>query len=139
MADKTESFVQCIRDIFHNIHQDATIFNPKWVKKNGIHYHSNNCDVITGIDGVDPLFSRIIDFFVISGDLLMLHVQACQTHYYNEHCHSYVIYDLPNMFIICVDDLCSPFVLHSHKLFDGSMETYITLNTFSLNFCVLKK
>ena len=62
--------------MFSNISGDANIFHVKWVKKDGIRYYSNNCYVITGLNGTDPIFSRIIDFFVVSGDLLLLHLQS---------------------------------------------------------------
>ena len=110
-----------------SISNDATVFHPKWVKKNSINYCNNNCYVIIGTDGTDPLFGHLIDVYVVGGDLLLLHVYHCQTIYFDDHFHSYVISDTTNMSIVCLQDLLSPFVLHGHKLFDGRSETYITM------------
>lgn len=58
--------------------------------------------------------------------MILLQLYHCQNLYYDDHSHSYVINDIPNMSVICDVNLLSPYVLHGHKLFDGSRETYLT-------------
>jgi len=107
---------------------DATIFQPKLVKKNSIiNYCNNNCYIITGTDGTDPIFGHIIDVYIVGGDLILLQVYHCKNVYFDDHFYSYVINETINMSIVCNQDLFSPFVLHGHKLFDGSAGTYITM------------
>ena len=51
---------------------------------------SSNCYVVTGSDGTDPTFARVVDIFVVGTDLPVLQLQSCQVSYYDEHYHSYV-------------------------------------------------
>ena len=112
LSDEPESVLDSIRNVLPNISDDATIFHPKWVKKEGIRYHTNNCYVITGCDGTDPIFSRIMDLLVVSGDLLLLQVHHYQNQYFDDHFQGYFVSSAsPFMSIVFVDDLLSPFVL----------------------------
>ena len=65
LGDMVASLADCVRCTLPNISNDSTIFRPTWVKKDGIQYHNNNCYVITHSDGTDPVFSRIIDLYVV--------------------------------------------------------------------------
>ena len=145
--------------VYFLLSDDTTICHPKWVEKDGIRYHTNNYYLITGSDDFDPVFSRIIDVLVASGNMLLFQVQLCsvnyydehfhsyvvselpcvvsvvsvedlcsaQFNYYDEHFHSYVVSELPCVSVVSVEDLCSPFVLHGHSLFNGNKNIYITL------------
>ena len=127
LTEQPELLVRLIQQAVPTISDDATIFIPNWVKKNSIHYSSNNCYVIINTDGIDPIFGHIIDIYVVSGNMMLLHLYRCQTVYYDDHFHSYVVTDTPNMSVICDENLISPYVLHGHKLFGDFNKTYITL------------
>ena len=71
------------------------------MKIDGILYHSNNCFVFQGSDGLNPIFGKIIDIFVVGGNLVLLHLQNYRTLYYYEHFHSYVVYPTSNN-LLCV-------------------------------------
>ena len=127
LSDEPETVASSIRSVLPFISDHATISHPKWVEKDGIRYHTNNCYLITGSDNIDPVFSRIIDVLVASGNMLLFQVQLCSVNYYDEHFHSYVVSELPCVSVVSVEDLCSPFVLHGHSLFNGTKDIYITL------------
>ena len=127
VAQQPSQIRTLIQQAIPSISVDATVFQPNWVKKNSVNYCNNNCYVMVGTDGIDPLFGHIIDVFIVGGDLILLHVYHCQNVYFDDHFHSYVITDTTNMSIVCLEDLPSPFVLHGHKLFDESSETYIIM------------
>ena len=73
------------------------------------------------------MFGKIIDIFILGGDLILLHLQCYRTLYYHEHFHSFVVYPTPNTCMVNTEKLDHWYVLSSHKLFDGSSEVYIAL------------
>ena len=93
LSEQPELLAGLIQQALPAISDDATIFNPNWVKKNSIHYSSNNCYVIINTDGMDPTFGHIIDIYVVGGNMMLLHLYHCQTLYYDDHFHSYVVND----------------------------------------------
>lgn len=127
LSEQPESLANLIRQSLPEISSDVTVFSPNWVKKNGIHYSNNNSYVIIGTDGINPSFGRIIDSYLVSGDLLLLHLYRCQN-YFDDHFHSYVVTETANMSMMCIENLLSPWILHGHKLFTDNHETYVTLN-----------
>ena len=129
LAHKPKTLTDKIRHILPDIADETPIFSTHWVKKNGIFYHTNNCFVLQGSDGLNPIFGKIIEILVVCGDLTLLHLQCYRTKYYYEHFHSFVVYPTPDMSIFDTEDLSNPFVLNSHKLFDGTSEIYIALKT----------
>ena len=38
---------------------ESQIFHPTWVRQNGTLYQNNNAYLVTGSDGLDPIFSRL--------------------------------------------------------------------------------
>lgn len=127
IAQQSSQIRSMIQQAIPLISDDATVFQPNWVKKNSVNYCNDNCYVIIGTDDTDPIFGHIIDVYIVGGDLILLHVYRCQNVYFDDHFHSYVISDTSNMSITCLQDLPSPSVLHGHQLFNGSSETYITM------------
>ena len=126
LTEQPEALARLLQQSLPTMSNDAAIFIPSWVKKNGIHYSNNNCYVIIDTDEIDPMFGHIIDLYIVSGNILLLHLYHCEALYYDDHYHSYVITDTTKMSVICDKNLLNPFVLHSHKLFNGSKEIYIT-------------
>ena len=124
---KEKALQDKIYDILPGISNETPVFNTHWVKKYGILYHNNNCFVLQGSDGLNPVFGKIIDIFVLGGDLVLLHLQCYRTRYYDEHFHSFVVYPTPNTSVVNCEQLDNWYVLNSHKLFDGSSEVYIAL------------
>ena len=61
---------------------------------NGITYKNSNCYVVTGSDGTDPTFARVVDI-VVGTDLPVLQLQSCLVAHYD---HSYVICDTSHLF-----------------------------------------
>ena len=57
LGDMAASVIECIRNAIPNINNDTFVFHPTWVKKDGIKYHKNNCYIITGSDGTDPIIA----------------------------------------------------------------------------------
>ena len=94
LGDEPKTMASSIRSVFPFIRDHATICHPKRVEKDGIRYHTNNCYLIIGSDNIDPVFSRIIDLSLASGNMLLLQVQLCSVNYYDEHFHSYVVSEL---------------------------------------------
>ena len=79
---------------------------------------------------MNPLFGQIIHLYLVGGDLLLFHLYQCQTSYFDDHFHSYVITETSSMSITSTENILDPWVLHGHKLFSDSHETYITLKHF---------
>lgn len=101
---------------------EASVFHPKWVRKNGVLYQCNNAYLITGSDGLNPVFSHLDDLMVVGGDMVLF-VSLCNVQYYDSHYHAYVV-DItshPKLFHTVIDHN----VYHGHRLADG--KTYISL------------
>lgn len=58
---------------------------------------------------------------------MLLQVQHFQTLYYDDHFHAFVIFATSDTSIINVEQLPTNDVIHSHTLFNGSNDIYITL------------
>ena len=127
LSELPESLANLICQSLPEISGNVTVFSPNWVKQNGVYYSNNNSYLITGTDGMNPLFGRIINLYLVGGDLLLFHLYQCQNLYFDDHFHSYIVTEMPNMNMICIEDILSPWVLHGHKLFTDGRETFITL------------
>ena len=126
LGDKNGTLIQSFLNVLPSMSLETTIFNATWAKKDGIRYCTNNSYVITGSDGTDPIFGRIVDLYVACENVVFLYCQQCNTDYFDDHFYSYVITESHVKFIVAVENLLSPFVLHGHKLFDNTSETYVT-------------
>ena len=73
---------------------------------------------MTGSDGTDPTFARVVDILVVGADLPVLQLQVCVVSYYDEHYHSYVICKTPHLFLSLVETVCNNCnnVLHSRTM-----------------------
>ena len=79
LSEQPESLANFIHQILPKINNDVTVFSPSWIKKDGIYYSNNNTYLITGTDGINPLFGHIINMYLVGGDLLLFHLYQCQT------------------------------------------------------------
>ena len=109
--------------ILPEVSPEATIFRPSWVKRDGIHYESNNAYVIVGSDGLDPIFGHLDELLVIGGDIVIFCVSLCRVLYFHSHYHAYVISITPKRSLFST--LYDPKIYHSHRLADQL--TYISL------------
>ena len=125
--DMPAELVSHIQNALPGVSIDIPIYHSNWVKKYGNHYDTNNCFVLIGSDGIDPIFGQVVDIYVACGDTILLHNQHYKTTYYDEHFHSFMVHATPVTSVINVEDLPSYCTMHSHKLFNGSSSLYITL------------
>ena len=125
LLDETKDVQDALIKIFPQISFEATIFRPAWIKKDGILYKNNNAYVITGFDGLDPVFSRVEEILVIGGDFITFLVTVYNTLYFDSHYHAFVIAITPRKSLIQIEHILDPGVLHAHVLSDGL--SYITL------------
>jgi len=123
-----ESLAHCIASAIPACSNETTVFNPKWVRVQGNLYSTNNSYIITGFDGLNPIFGKILDIFLIFGKIILLYVQKFTSEYYDEHYHSFIVKESTSKCIVCVSDL-KPIntVLHSHQLFNNNTILYIML------------
>ena len=91
--------------------------------ENGVLYQCNNAYLVTGSDGLDPIFSHLDDLMVMGGDMVIFIVSICNVRYYDSHYHAYVV-DVTSQRSLFRDII----VYHSHKLADG--KTYISLKYY---------
>ena len=125
LSDESEAFQTMLKTILPFIDNASLIFRPSWVKKNGITYRSNNAYLIIGSLDTQPKFGLILNVLIVSSDIIIFHVQCYNLLCYDDHFHSFVITPSPNQQLVPLSDLLSPFVIHSHILFDGSNTTYV--------------
>lgn len=92
------------------------MYRPKWVKQNGTLYQGNNAYMITGFDGLDPIFSRLDELLVIGGDIIVYITTVCEVSYFDPHYHAYVISITPQQSMFA--KLQDHNVYHGHKLSD---------------------
>ena len=46
---------------------------------------NNNSYLIIGTDGINPLFGRILNLYLVGSDLLLFHLYQCQGLYFDDH------------------------------------------------------
>jgi len=80
--------------------------------------------VITGSDGLDPIFAHLNGIIVIGGSHVIFDVHMCKVLYFDDHYHGYVIRVTPQRSLI--HNLLDHNVLHGHIIADGL--TCIALN-----------
>ena len=59
VREETQDIQDKLFHIVPQLNMDASIFRPRWVRRNGILYQCNNAYLITASDGLDPVFSRL--------------------------------------------------------------------------------
>lgn len=128
VKDENNDIQDSLLHIVPDLSLEAVVFHPKWVKKDGILYQCNNVYLITGSDGLDPIFSHLDDLLVIGGDMCVFVVSLCNVNYYDSHYHAYVINVTSHRFVTSI--LHDHNVYHGHKLADG--QTYISLKYLKL-------
>lgn len=106
------------------ISPDATVFHPRWIRKDGILY-KDEAFIITGSDGLDPIFAKLDQLLVVGGDMVVFIVYPCNTLCFDSHFHAYVVEI--NTQRVLVSDLACPNVLHGRKV---NNYTYVGLNYF---------
>ena len=124
VKDETNNIQASLTTAIPNLSLESTIFRPRWVEQNGITYQSNNAYLITGSDGLDPIFSRLDSLIVVGGDLVVFVTSQCEVLYFDSHFHSYVISVTSNQLLFTTQSLLDHNVYHGHK-FKGL--TYLTL------------
>lgn len=123
VRDETHDIQDSLLGLFPQLSLEATVFHPTWVRRNGIQYQSNNTYLVTGSDGLDPVFSRLDDLMLIGGDMVVFVVSTCKVLYFDSHYHAYVTDVTSHKSLF--SNLLDPSVHHAHKLADGF--TYIAL------------
>ena len=128
LSSLPESLANCIASTFPACSDETEVFNPKWVRFQGDFYSTNNSYIVTGSDGLNPTFGKILDIFLICSKILLLYVQKFTCEYYDEHYHSFVISESTTKCIFRASDL-KPIntVLHGHTLFNNNRTLYIML------------
>ena len=126
VREETQDIQDKLFHIVPQLNMDASIFRPRWVRRNGILYQCNNAYLITASDGLDPVFSRLDDLIVIGGDMVVFVVSLCNVNYYDSHYHAYVIDVTSQRSLFC--NIHDQFVYHGHRLADG--KTYISLKYY---------
>ena len=58
VRDETKDIQDKLYEIVPQLNLDTAIFHPKWVRQNGVLYQCNNAYLVTGSDGLDPIFSH---------------------------------------------------------------------------------
>ena len=102
----------------------STVFHPRWVRKDGILY-KDNAILITGSDGLDPIFGRLDELLVVGGDIIIFVVNPCITLCFDDHYHAYVLDLQPHR--VLISHLADHNVLHGRNI-NGHM--YVRLKYF---------
>lgn len=123
VSDETEDIQDCLINVVPQLSLEATIFRPKWVRRNGVVYQSNNAYLIISSDGLDPEIGHINDLLVVGGDMVIFALSLCKVLYFDYHYHAYVIKVTSHQTL--VSKILDHNVYHGHKMADGL--TYITL------------
>lgn len=122
VKDETKNIQDSLISVIPQISLESSIFRPRWVQQNGTMYQNNNVYLITGSDGLDPIFSRLDDLMVVGGDLVVFVTSLCEVVYFDSHYHAYVISVTSHQSLLT--NLLDHNVYHSHR---SSGLTYLTL------------
>ena len=74
VRNELKNIQENLRHLIPELSLDCQVFKPKWIKHNGILCKSNNVYLITGFDGLDPVFSRLDDLLVVGGNLVVFNL-----------------------------------------------------------------
>ena len=110
---ESEDIKAALLNIIPNVNPMCSIFRPMWICKDSKIYKFNNCFLIKGTDGLDPLFVRLLELLVLNGSQVIFIVQEYKVIYFDEHFHSYVIQSTPRKSALI--DLYDPNVYHSQE------------------------
>lgn len=93
---------------------DTNIARPTWIKVLGTTIRSS-AYVITGCDGIYPIFSKIVDVLFLCG-IIVLNVFHCNTEYFDDHYHAFAILQTQDQSYIRFSELPDTSnILHAHK------------------------
>jgi len=77
LSSLPESLAYCIASTIPACSNETAVFNPKSVKFQGNFYSNNNSYIITGSDGLNPIFGKILDIFLICSRIVLLYAYQC--------------------------------------------------------------
>lgn len=89
VCDETSDIQEGLGNLLE-ISPHSSVFHPRWVCKDGITY-KDEVFLITGSDGLDPIFAQLDELLVIGGDMVIFVVHPCITVYFDSHYHAYVV------------------------------------------------
>ena len=123
-----ESLATSIESTVPTCSNETEVFNPKWVRSQRNFYCTNNSYIITGSDGLNPIFGKILDIFIVCSKILLLYVQKFTCEYYDEHYHSFVVTESTAKCIVNASDIKQiNTILHGHTLFNSNKKLYVML------------
>ena len=104
---------------------DITVSRTNWINCLGTTFKPNNAFVITGSDGLDPIFAKVMSIIVVASDFVIFEVNLCKTLYFDSHFSSFVIDYTSDRDLVALENLYDHYVYHSYTLSDQSV--HITL------------
>ena len=116
VRNENKNFQQLLQIVIPQVHQEATVCRPAWVKMNGILYKANNAFLIVGTDGLDPVFGQLSNILVINNSVVVLQLFKCETLFFDSHYHAYTIKVTAEQSLYMDRDLLCYDVYHSHTL-----------------------
>ena len=123
--DETKNIQDSLITVVPQMSPHSVVFRPSWVRKNGILYQANNTFLITGSDGLDPIFGFLIEMLVVGGDMLIFVVTVCHTQYFDNHYHAFTVSLTSQQSL--TNHLLDVNVYHGHKLVDQQDIIYVPL------------
>ena len=111
------------------ISPESSIFHPRWVRKDGIMY-KDNIFLVTGSDGLDPVFAQLDELLVVGGDLIIFILHPCTTLFFDSPYHAYAVDVKPQRILKCISDLADPNVLHGRRV---NEYTYVALKYYFMS------
>ena len=111
-----------IQLLFPNISEHVMVSRPVWVKCSGS-LVKKGAYLITGSDGLHPIFGKVEELLVLS-DALVLLVHLVKTLYFDDHYHAYVVTVTAEQSYLLFDSLNTYAILHAHKK-DGLLYIYL--------------
>ena len=122
LSEEADDIKQNALKILPEIDLMVMVFQPTWIRKDGVLYKNNNAYLVIGSDGLDPLFGRLDELLVIGNNIVFL-VTKCNVLYFDSHYRAYVINIGLERSLFC--NIAHQNVYHAHKLSDGLL--YIAL------------
>ena len=102
VQNENKNFQQSLQIAIPQVHQEATISRPAWVKINGNLYKANNVFLIVGTDGLDPVFGQLDDILVINNSVVVFQLSKCET----------LFFDAWTLSCICNKSYCRTITVH---------------------------
>lgn len=125
ICDESPDIQEGLRSLL-KISPHSSVFHPRWVIKDGIKY-KDNVFLITGSDGLDPIFAQLDKLLVVGGDMVVFIVCPCTTVCFDSHYHAYIVSQKTQR--VLLSSLADPNVMHG-KSVNGV--TYVGLKYYFL-------